>query len=340
MEASDMAGSPSILSVSGLTTTFLTRRGPSPAVRGVSFDVRPGEVLAIVGESGCGKSATAMSLMRLLPQRTARIEGQILLDGSDLGALTEKAMRRIRGRRIAMIFQEPMTSLNPLMTIGYQLREPLRAHLDLGHAAAQRRGIELLDLVGIPSAAQVMTSHPHQLSGGMRQRAMIAIALSCDPQVLIADEPTTALDVTIQSQILFLLDDVRKRTNMAIIMITHDLGVVSEFADNVMVMYAGRAVESGRTSDLLAHPSHPYTHGLLRSIPDLDTRVERLSTIPGTVPDPRSPPPGCAFHPRCFHGIDACMSAVPSLERIVTGEAVHMAACIRPLAPASAKEAR
>jgi oligopeptide/dipeptide ABC transporter ATP-binding protein len=185
-----------------------------------------------------------------------------------------------------------------------------------------------------------MTSYPHQLSGGMRQRAMIAIALSCDPQVLIADEPTTALDVTIQSQILFLLDEVRKRTNMAIIMITHDLGVVSEFADNVMVMYAGRAVESGRTADLLARPNHPYTDGLLRSIPALDKRVERLSTIPGTVPDPRAPPPGCAFHPRCFHGIDACMAAVPGLERVGTGGAVHLAACIRPLMPAAAMEAR
>jgi oligopeptide/dipeptide ABC transporter ATP-binding protein len=324
---------PAILSVRDLTTTFLTRRGPSPAVRGVSFDVSRGEVLAIVGESGCGKSATAMSLMRLLRPRSALINGQVRLDGIDLPVLSEKEMERVRGHRMAMIFQEPMTSLNPLMTIGYQLCEPLRAHLHLDRAAAYRRGIELLDLVGIPSATQIMVSYPHQLSGGMRQRAMIAIALSCDPQVLIADEPTTALDVTIQSQILHLLNEIRQRTNMAIILITHDLGVVSEFADDVLVMYAGRVVERGKTSDLLARPRHPYTGGLLRSIPDLDERIERLNTIPGTVPDPLSHPPGCAFHPRCFRGTDACTLSVPRLERL--GNPVddfgQFAACIRPL---------
>ena len=321
---------PVILSVCDLTTTFLTRRGPSPAVRGVSFDLMRGKVLAIVGESGCGKSATAMSLMRLLRPRFARIGGRVRLDGTDLSVLSERQMGRVRGRRMAMIFQEPMTSLNPLMTIGYQLSEPMRVHLHLDRNAAHRRGIELLDLVGISAAPQIMASYPHQLSGGMRQRAMIAIALSCDPQVLIADEPTTALDVTIQSQILFLLHEIRERTKMSIIMITHDLGVVSEFADDVLVMYSGRVIERGRTSELLERPLHPYTYGLLRSIPDLENRVERLKTIAGTVPDPFSPPPGCAFHPRCDRGVDACTNAVPRLESFGNcgGKSV---ACIRPL---------
>jgi oligopeptide/dipeptide ABC transporter ATP-binding protein len=322
-----------VLSVRDLSTTFLTRRGPSPAVRGVSFDVKQGQVLAIVGESGCGKSATAMSLMRLLRPRSARIEGRVLLDGIDLATLSEKEMERVRGNRMAMIFQEPMTSLNPLMTIGYQLREPMRIHLRMDRNAAHQRGIELLDLVGIASAEQIMASYPHQLSGGMRQRAMIAIALSCDPQVLIADEPTTALDVTIQSQILHLLNEIRRRTNMAIIMITHDLGVVSEFADDVLVMYAGRAVESGKTGDILTRPLHPYTDGLLKSIPDLDRRVARLCTIPGTVPDPLAPPPGCPFHPRCDRGLDACTKSVPRLAPIEGGasDIEHPVACIRPL---------
>jgi peptide/nickel transport system ATP-binding protein/oligopeptide transport system ATP-binding protein len=302
-------------------------------VRGVSFDVKQGQVLAIVGESGCGKSATAMSLMRLYGTRSARISGQVRLNGVDLATLSEREMERVRGHRMAMIFQEPMTSLNPLMTIGYQLREPMRIHLQMNRSAAHRRGLELLDLVGISSAEQIMASHPHQLSGGMRQRAMIAIALSCDPQLLIADEPTTALDVTIQSQILYLLDEIRRRTNMAIIMITHDLGVVSEFANDVMVMYAGRAVESGKTEDLLARPGHPYTNGLLKSIPDLDERVSRLSTIPGTVPDPLVPLPGCTFHPRCGRGIEACTRSLPQLMQIdrMASHAVHTAACIRPI---------
>jgi peptide/nickel transport system ATP-binding protein len=324
---------PVILSVRDLTTTFLTRRGPSPAVKGVSFDLMRGKVLAIVGESGCGKSATAMSLMRLLRPQFARIGGQVRLDGTDLARLSEREMESVRGHRMAMIFQEPMTSLNPLMTIGYQLSEPMRVHLHLDRNAAHRRGIELLDLVGISAVPQIMASYPHQLSGGMRQRAMIAIALSCDPQVLIADEPTTALDVTIQSQILYLLREIRERTNMSIIMITHDLGVVSEFADDVLVMYSGRVIERGPTSELLERPLHPYTYGLLRSIPDLDNRVERLKTITGTVPDPLSPPPGCTFHPRCDRGVDACTNAVPRLEAfgIDCGDVGKFVACIRPL---------
>ena len=322
-----------VLSVRDLTTTFLTRRGPSPAVRGVSFDVKQGQVLAIVGESGCGKSATAMSIMRLYEPRSALISGRVSLGGVDLATLSEKDMERVRGHRMAMIFQEPMTSLNPLMTIGFQLREPMRIHLKMDRRGAHRRGLELLDLVGISSAEQIMSSHPHQLSGGMRQRAMIAIALSCDPQLLIADEPTTALDVTIQSQILFLLDQIRRRTNMAIVMITHDLGVVSEFADEVLVMYAGRAVENGRTRDLLERPGHPYTSGLLKSIPDMEERASRLSTIPGTVPNPLVPLPGCAFHPRCNRGIEACTQSLPPLMELERsdGRAGHAAACIRPI---------
>lgn len=320
-----------VLSVRDLATTFLTRRGPSPAVRGVSFDLRRGQVLAVVGESGCGKSATAMSLMRLHPRRSTRVDGHAELDGIDLLSLSETEMEKVRGRRMAMIFQEPITSLNPLLTIGYQIAEPMRVHLGLDAAAAHARGIELLERVGIASARQIMATHPHELSGGMRQRAVIAMALSCDPQVLIADEPTTALDVTIQAQILHLLRSLRDRDDMSIIIITHDLGVVAEFADEVLVMYAGRVIERGPTSAVLDGPLHPYTHGLLRSLPDLDETVERLATIPGTVPDPLSPPPGCPFHPRCDRGVEACTQAVPALQP-GTGDGGRFVACIRPLA--------
>jgi oligopeptide/dipeptide ABC transporter ATP-binding protein len=305
-----------LLSVRDLKVTFLSRHGTALAVKGVDFDLARGKVLAIVGESGCGKSATAMSLMHLLPRRTARTEGRMLLRGRDIGALAEREMNDVRGKQMAMIFQEPMTSLNPLLTIGYQLSEPIRYHLGLGRAATRRRAIELLDMVGIPAAEQIMRSYPHQLSGGMRQRVMIAMALSCDPDILIADEPTTALDVTIQSQIIELLRQIQRRTGMSVIIITHDLGVVSEFADEVIVMYAGRIVESGSVDEVLEDPQHPYTSGLLSSIPDIDDQGERLQTIPGNVPNPRTVMSGCWFHPRCVRKGEPCERTVPSLTEI------------------------
>ncbi|HEY9230008.1 MAG TPA: ABC transporter ATP-binding protein [Gemmatimonadaceae bacterium] len=313
-----------------LKVTFLSRHGEALAVKGVDFDLARGKVLAIVGESGCGKSATAMSLMHLLPRRTARTEGRMLLRGRDIGALAEREMNDVRGRQVAMIFQEPMTSLNPLLTIGYQLSEPIRYHLGLDREATQRRAIELLETVGIPAAEQIMRSYPHQLSGGMRQRVMIAMALSCDPDILIADEPTTALDVTIQSQIIELLRQIQRRTAMSVIIITHDLGVVSEFADEVIVMYAGRVVESGSVGDLLEDPRHPYTRGLLSSIPDIDDEGERLQTIPGNVPNPRTVMSGCWFHPRCERKGEPCERTVPVLAAIDAASS-RQVACFYPI---------
>ncbi len=323
-------GDDRLLSVRDLKVTFMSRHGTALAVKGVDFDLSRGKVLAIVGESGCGKSATAMSLMHLLPSRSARIEGRMLLRGVDIGALAEREMNDVRGKQMAMIFQEPMTSLNPLLTIGYQLSEPIRYHLGLDRAATRQRAIELLDLVGIPAASQVMRSYPHQLSGGMRQRVMIAMALSCDPDILIADEPTTALDVTIQAQIIDLLRRIQRRTGMSVIIITHDLGVVSEFADEVIVMYAGRVVESGPVDEVLEDPRHPYTSGLLSSIPDIDNDRERLRTIPGNVPNPRTLMAGCWFHPRCARKTEQCELAVPALAAIdVAGR--RQVACFHPI---------
>ena len=319
-----------LLSVRDLKVTFLSRHGAALAVKGVDFDLARGKVLAIVGESGCGKSATAMSLMQLLPRRSARIEGQILFGDADIGALAEAEMNEVRGKQMAMIFQEPMTSLNPLLTIGYQLSEPIRYHLALDRAATRQRAIELLELVGIPAAEQVMRSYPHQLSGGMRQRVMIAMALSCEPDILIADEPTTALDVTIQAQIIALLRRIQRRTGMSVIIITHDLGVVSEFADEVIVMYAGRVVESGTVDEVLADPRHPYTQGLLASIPDIDADGERLLTIPGNVPNPRTAMSGCWFRPRCERKGAQCERAVPGLAAIDAASR-RQVACFHPV---------
>jgi len=319
-----------LLSVRDLRVTFLSRHGTALAVKGVDFDLARGKVLAIVGESGCGKSATAMSLMHLLPRRTARTEGQMLLRGKDIGALAEREMNDVRGRQMAMIFQEPMTALNPLLTIGYQLNEPIRYHLGLGREATHRRAIELLEMVGIPAAEQIMRSYPHQLSGGMRQRVMIAMALSCDPDILIADEPTTALDVTIQAQIIELLRQIQRRTAMSVIIITHDLGVVSEFADEVIVMYAGRVVESGSVGDVLEDPRHPYTRGLLSSIPDIDDEGERLQTIPGNVPNPRTVMSGCWFHPRCERKGERCERTFPVLAAIDAASS-RQVACFYPI---------
>ncbi len=316
-----------LLSVRDLTVAFDTRRGAMLAVRAVSFDVRPGRVLGVVGESGSGKSVTAQALMRLLPDAARVTGGQIQFAGQDLARLTERQMRAVRGRQIAMVFQDPMSSLNPILTIGHQLREPLVLQLGLARAAAQARAEELLALVRIPSPGQIMRAYPHELSGGMRQRVMIAIALSCDPQLLIADEPTTALDVTTQAQILELLRDLQHRLAMSVLLITHDLGVVAEFADDVMVMYAGSVVETAPVSALFARPGHPYTEGLLRSMPPLeDEDPETLPAIEGTVASPFAMPVGCAFHPRCPYAWDDCRRISPPLARL--GDR-HSAACLR-----------
>jgi len=310
-----------------MTVAFDTRRGAFDAVRSVSFDVTAGRVLGVVGESGSGKSVTAMALMRLLPD-TARItSGVIRFAGQDLAAETERGMRAVRGRRIAMVSQDPTSSLNPLLTVGHQLREPLIVVLGLSRSAAQTRAEELLALVRIPSPAQAMRSHPHELSGGMRQRVMIAMALSCGPQLLIADEPTTALDMTTQAQILALLRDLQHRLGMAVLLITHDLGVVAEFADDVLVMYGGRVVERSMVVALFQQPGHPYTEGLLRSMPPLEHDVPGdLPVIEGDVASPFAMPSGCAFHPRCGYAWDACTGIVPPL--VVLG-AEHEAACLR-----------
>ncbi len=322
----------SLLEVSDLGTWFYTRQGIVKAVDGVDFEVAAGETLAIVGESGCGKSMTALSLMRLIPEPPGRIvSGSIKLAGRDLLKISEEEMRDVRGNEISMIFQEPMTSLNPVMTIGKQISEALILHRDMDRKAALKRAIEMLDLVRIPEPAQRAKEYPHQLSGGMRQRAMIAMALACNPKVLIADEPTTALDVTIQAQILELIVDLQREFSAAVILITHDLGVVAETAHRVIVMYAGRKVEEAAVGELFARPLHPYTVGLMNSIPRLDLMRgqtdrsnERLQEIPGIVPPLFDLPPGCAFAPRCSKADDKCRSERPAYEEKQPG---HWAAC-------------
>jgi oligopeptide/dipeptide ABC transporter ATP-binding protein len=324
--------SDSVLSVQGLTTAFDTDRGRLRAVHDVSFEVTRGQTLAIVGESGCGKSVTALSVLRLLPVPPAVVEqGKILYEGKNLLEVEEREMRRIRGGKIAMIFQEPMTSLNPVYTVGSQIVEAIRLHKPLSRAAARARAVEMLKLVGIPSPEDRVDAYPHQLSGGMRQRVMIAMALSCDPDMLIADEPTTALDVTIQAQILDLLRRLQAELSMSILFITHDLGVVAEFSDNVVVMYAGRVVESGSVEQVFAAPEHPYTRGLLSSVPPLnssrETKKARLQTIEGVVPDLLSLPSGCRFAARCAlrksepPGFEACDTDEPELFTLGPGRA-------------------
>ena len=328
------AGSDALLEVAGLQTFFYTRHGIVKAVDGVSFSVRPAETLAIVGESGCGKSVTALSLMRLVPDPPGRIVGgTVRLAGADLLALDEEAMRDVRGKDISMIFQEPMTSLNPVMTVGKQIAEALLLHEGLSRAAAQRKAVDMLRLVRIPEPQQRAKEYPHQLSGGMRQRAMIAMALACNPKVLIADEPTTALDVTIQAQILEIILELQHKLGTAVILITHDLGVVAETAQRVIVMYAGRKVEEATVEELFARPLHPYTHGLLASIPRLGLmRGEaagadgRLQEIPGIVPALSNLPEGCAFAPRCAFAEERCRQAYPPYEEKRPG---HWAACWR-----------
>jgi peptide/nickel transport system ATP-binding protein len=315
-----------VLEVSGLTTVFHTRTGLVRAVQDVSFNVEAGETLAIVGESGCGKTMTALSLMRLIPMPPGEITaGTVKLDGTDLLALDEASMRKMRGSQIAMIFQEPMTALNPLFTVGRQIAEMVSLHEGVSRRAANSRAVEMLQQVRIPAPERRAKEYPHQMSGGMRQRAMIAMALACRPKVLIADEPTTALDVTIQAQVLDLIDDLRKELGTAVVLITHDLGVVAETADRMVVMYAGRKVEEGRTTDLFADPRHPYLQGLLASIPRLSgANGERLREIPGIVPPLFDLPNGCAFAPRCPSAIGTCRGEIPPL---ATKRPGHDAAC-------------
>ena len=300
-----------LLEVNNLRTHFPTRRGLVRAVDGVSFYLDRGELLGLVGESGCGKSMTALSVMRLIAPPGKIVEGEILFDGQDLLKLSDAEMRQMRGDDIAMIFQDPMTSLNPVFTVGEQIGEALRLHRKLSRKEAKRAAIEAMREVAIPDPARRIDDYPHQLSGGMRQRVMIAMALACNPKLLIADEPTTALDVTIQAQILELLDELRKQRELAVLLITHDLGVVAEVADRVAVMYTGRIVEESPVDELFARPKHPYTEGLLRSVPKLTSehvaRKERLETIDGTVPRPTDLPPGCHFAPRCSHRMPRCI---------------------------------
>ena len=315
-----------LLEVKNLKTWFYTPDGIVKAVNGVSFTLNEGEALGLVGESGCGKSVSAMSLMRLIPTPPGRIvEGEVIFDGRDLIKLNDEGIRRIRGNDIAMIFQDPMTSLNPVLTIGRQIGEALELHKGMNGDQARKRTIELLELVGIPSAKSRHDDYPHQFSGGMRQRVMIAMALSCDPKLLIADEPTTALDVTIQAQILDLIMQLRKELGMAVIMITHDLGVVAGVADKINIMYAGYIVESAPAEDLFSKPRHPYTLGLLRSIPRIDEpRKEKLIPIEGLPPDLIDAPVGCPFVPRCTYKVDRCVEENPSLEPVEPG---HSIAC-------------
>jgi peptide/nickel transport system ATP-binding protein len=317
-----------LLEVDNLQTHFRTPDGVNRAVDGVSFQVEEGETLAIVGESGCGKSVTAMSILRLIPEPPSRIAGAIRLEGRDLMTLDDRAMRGIRGNDISMIFQEPMTSLNPVLSIGRQLGETLRLHQGLDQQAAQARAMDMLNLVGISEPGRRLSEYPHQMSGGMRQRVMIAMALACNPKLLIADEPTTALDVTIQAQILDLMAELKRRIGAAIILITHDLGVVAEVAERVMVMYAGRKVEEAPVAALFRAPRHPYTQGLLGAVPKLGSSLTgtetRLAEIPGTVPSLKQRIVGCVFAGRCPRATELCRQVAPALERKAPG---HFASC-------------
>ena len=315
-----------LLDVRGLKTQFTTEAGTLRAVDDVSFHVDEGETLGLVGESGCGKSVTALSIMRLIQSPPGQIvDGQIWYQGEDLLSLSETDMRRIRGSSIGMIFQEPMTSLNPVLTIGRQLTETLELHLKMTKAQANRRAAELLEMVGLPDAEDRLRTHPHQLSGGQRQRVMIAIALSCNPKLLIADEPTTALDVTIQAQILELLKSLASELDHSLLIITHNLGVVARYADRVNVMYAGKIRESATSADLYATPRHPYTVGLLRSVPRLDIdAADRLLPIDGEIPDATNLPSGCAFRDRCQWAVDRCEDESPPFEAVAEG---HTSAC-------------
>jgi peptide/nickel transport system ATP-binding protein len=322
------AGAAPLLDVRGLVTTFATPAGPVAAVDGVDLTVARGEVVGVVGESGCGKSVTALSVLRLVPDPPGRITaGEVRFDGVDLLKLPEREMRKVRGRRIAMIFQEPMTALNPVFTVASQIGESLRLHLGMSRAEALERTVELLARVGIPSPRERASEYPHQLSGGMRQRVMIAMAIACEPDLLFADEPTTALDVTIQAQILALLAELKVRTGMGLVLVSHDLGVIAEVADRVQIMYAGRVVEEAPTRELFAGAAHPYTRGLLASLPRFaearGAEGGHLFAIPGAVPALTELPSGCKFRPRCPDAFDACDGPEPALVSIGTGHRVR-----------------
>jgi peptide/nickel transport system ATP-binding protein len=317
-----------LLEIDNLQTHFRTPDGINRAVDGLSLTIQAGQTLALVGESGCGKSVTAMSVLRLIPEPPGRIAGRIAFDGRDLLALTRAEMRHIRGNDISMIFQEPMTSLNPVLTVGRQIREPLRLHQGQDRAGAEKRAVEMLALVGIPEPERRVEAYPHQMSGGMRQRVMIAMALACNPKLLIADEPTTALDVTVQAQILDLMRDLKRRVGAAIMLITHDLGVVAEVAEHVVVMYAGRKVEDAPVRQLFLSPRHPYTQGLLGAVPKLGSSLtgdgNRLAEIPGLVPSLKRRVDGCVFAGRCPRATDVCRKAAPALQEKA---ARHWVAC-------------
>lgn len=315
-----------ILKIKDLKVSFQTGKRLLPAVDGISFEVKKGEILGIVGESGSGKSVTSLAAMGLIPSPPGKTEqGEILFEGRNLAGLPEKEWRKIRGNQISMIFQEPMTSLNPLFTIGNQLSEAIRLHTSLSKAEAKVRCIQLLQLVGIPRAEGILKEYPHQLSGGMRQRVMIAMAMACNPKVLIADEPTTALDVTIQAQILALMSDLNEKTDTTVILITHDLGVVAEICERVIVMYSGQIVEEGDVRTILKNSKHPYTRGLLKSVPDLRVKKDRLYSIPGNVPRPGTIMNACRFAPRCAEVFGRCMEETPELYKM--GQPGHEVRC-------------
>ncbi|MGE0714924.1 MAG: ABC transporter ATP-binding protein [Alphaproteobacteria bacterium] len=320
-----------LIEVESLSVEFPTARGTVRAVDGLSFAIGRGETVALVGESGSGKSTAALSLLRLLPPGTGRIAGgRVMLEGRDLLTLPPAALRAVRGARVGMIFQDPMMALNPVFTIGAQIAETLRLHERMSPAAAEARAVELLRRVQVPAPERRVRQYPHNLSGGMRQRVMIAMALACRPTLLVADEPTTALDVTVQAQVLALIADLKAELGMAVLLITHDLGVVWETAGRVVVMYAGRKVEEGPVAAIFGQPRHPYTQGLLRAAQWADDGG-RLAEIPGTVPSPHAMPPGCAFAPRCARALDRCRSGTPPLATLAPG---HVAACIRATEPA------
>ncbi|MAG96826.1 MAG: ABC transporter ATP-binding protein [Alphaproteobacteria bacterium] len=319
---------PRLLEIEDLKTQFFTSAGTVRAVDGISYGVDAGETVALVGESGCGKSVSALSILRLIPDPPGRVVGgSIRFFGTDLLHLSDEEIREVRGQRIAMVFQEPMTSLNPVLSIGLQLTETLEQHLAMAPEAARQRALELLGMVGISDTERRLGQYPHHFSGGMRQRVMIAMALCCEPQLIIADEPTTALDVTIQAQILELMKDLTKRLGVALVIITHNLGVVARYADRVNVMYAGKIVEQGSAADIYREPRHPYTVGLLGSVPRLDQpRRKKLDSIDGQPPDLARLDDGCAFRPRCRHAVERCNGSVPNLESVGNG---HLAACWR-----------